>query len=243
MSPKHHHLEGMPHVLKHLVQVHCFSEGMLFGDMDQQLQQLHLTNSVPEQKRQKQILEAIQMKGLLHPTPQVHTIDGKSNHNKPEFGFVKSLFQDPQEFPSLIPATSIREQYMDLEYHGRSNIKFVPETKVQDECSVELGNNTSFCESDVVLSISGQALAAEASVAMMKPSTRKSTPKQLCTKPSPHFSRGKHLESMSSQGSTMARKLTVSMAPRVMTEREDSVRSNYGYLLPLIFELIHQLVK
>lgn len=236
MSPKHHYLEGMPHVLKHLVQVHCFSEGMLFGDMDQQLQQLHLTNSVPEQKRLKQILEAIQMKGLLHPTPQVHTIDGKSNYNKPQFGFVKSLFQDPQEFPSLIPVTSIREQYMDLEYHGLSNIKFVPDTKVQDECSAELGDNTSFCESDVVLSISGQALAAEASVVMMKPSTRKSTPKQLCTKPSPHFSRGKHLESMSTQGSTMARKLTVSMAPRVGTEREDSVHSNYGYLLPLIFE-------
>ncbi|CAK9858312.1 unnamed protein product, partial [Sphagnum jensenii] len=77
-SPKYNLMEGMPQVVKHAIQ-HPPPEGFLSGDMDQRLRQLRLRNYIQERKTLKQILEAMRLKGLLHPhSPTVNAKDLKS---------------------------------------------------------------------------------------------------------------------------------------------------------------------
>ncbi|CAM6020235.1 unnamed protein product, partial [Sphagnum balticum] len=80
--------------LKHAIQ-HPPPEGFLSGDMDQRLRQLRLRNYIQERKTLKQILEAMRLKGLLHPhSPTVNAKDLKSE------GVARSLFKQhkvPQE--------------------------------------------------------------------------------------------------------------------------------------------------
>ncbi len=93
-SPKYNLMEGMPQVVKHAIQ-HPPPEGFLSGDMDQRLRQLRLRNYIQERKTLKQILEAMRLKGLLHPhSPTVNAKDLKSE------GVARSLFKQhkvPQE--------------------------------------------------------------------------------------------------------------------------------------------------
>jgi hypothetical protein len=93
-SPKYNLMEGMPQVLKHAIQ-HPPPEGFLSSDMDQRLRQLRLRNYIQERKTLKQILEAMRLKGLLHPhSPTVNAKDLKSE------GVARSLFKQhkvPQE--------------------------------------------------------------------------------------------------------------------------------------------------
>jgi hypothetical protein len=62
MSPKHHQMEGMPNVFKKRSVQELSS-----GDLDQRLHQLRIKNSIQEHRTLKQILEAMHLKGLLHP--------------------------------------------------------------------------------------------------------------------------------------------------------------------------------
>lgn len=61
MSPKHHQMEGMPKVFNKRPQE------FLSGDFDHRLHQLRIKNSIQEHRTLKQILEAMHLKGLLHP--------------------------------------------------------------------------------------------------------------------------------------------------------------------------------
>lgn len=61
MSPKHHQMEGMPKVFNKRPQE------LSSGDLDQRLHQLRIKNSIQEHRTLKQILEAMHLKGLLHP--------------------------------------------------------------------------------------------------------------------------------------------------------------------------------
>lgn len=65
MSPKHHQMEGMPNVFKKRS-----PQELTSGDLDQRLHQLRIKNSIQEHRTLKQILEAMHLKGLLHPPPK-----------------------------------------------------------------------------------------------------------------------------------------------------------------------------
>ena len=61
MSPKHHQMEGMPNAFrKH-------TQDLPHIEVDQRLHQLRIKNAIQEHKSLKQILEAMHLKGLLHP--------------------------------------------------------------------------------------------------------------------------------------------------------------------------------
>ncbi|KAG0614348.1 hypothetical protein M758_6G170000 [Ceratodon purpureus] len=88
MSPKHHHMEGMPNVFKKRA-----SQDHSSGDLDQRLHQLRIKNSIQEHRTLKQILEAMHLKGLLHPPQKKLPKSPRAEFN--EHGYLKEEAERP----------------------------------------------------------------------------------------------------------------------------------------------------
>ena len=121
MSPRHHQMEGMPNAFRRR------HEDFPPGDVDQRLHQLRIKNSIQEHKTLKQILEAMHLKGLLHPP----------ENRQPKFVKSQKLgssreAQRPLQGTDLKPSSSsvARPPWMDIQ-------SAMEGMKVQDELTVE----------------------------------------------------------------------------------------------------------
>jgi hypothetical protein len=123
MSPRHHQMEGMPNAFRRR------HEDFPPGDVDQRLHQLRIKNSIQEHKTLKQILEAMHLKGLLHPP----------ENRQPKFVKSQKLgssreAQRPLQGTDLKPSSSsssvARPPWMDIQGAMEG-------MKVQDELTVE----------------------------------------------------------------------------------------------------------
>lgn len=136
MSPKHHQMEGMPNVFKKRPQ------DVTSGDLDQRLHQLRIKNSIQEHRTLKQILEAMHLKGLLHP-PQ----------KKP----AKSLIEEEAERPlhdfEAKPSSSNVVRVSRNEYQEQLNFEDLMrmDGEVQEEAAIDIDHS------------------GEASIVVMKP--------------------------------------------------------------------------
>ena len=99
MSPKHHQMEGMPNVFKKR-SLHELSS----GDLDQRLHQLRIKNSIQEHRTLKQILEAMHLKGLLHPPQKKPPKSPRPEVN--EQGFSKEIAERPLHDFEAKPSSS-----------------------------------------------------------------------------------------------------------------------------------------
>jgi len=98
MSPKHHQIEGMPKKRP---------QDFTSGDLDQRLHQLRIKNSIQEHRTLKQILEAMHLKGLLHPPPKKPSKSPRTELNEPEEEGERPL----QDFESKPSARVNRNEY------------------------------------------------------------------------------------------------------------------------------------
>lgn len=120
MSPKHHQMEGMPKKRP---------QDFASGDLDQRLHQLRIKNSIQEHRTLKQILEAMHLKGLLHPPPKKPSKSPGAEVNESKEEAERPL----QDFESKPSARVNRSEYegqlnfedlirMDSEVHKESAI-------------------------------------------------------------------------------------------------------------------------
>lgn len=210
-SSKHHMIESMPQVLKHSVEHRLSSEGLLNGDMDHRLRQLGLRNSIHERKTLKQILEAMHLKGLLHP-PRHMDSDGKHSFTRQDHSqtVAKSLFQDPKGFPSTQPTGSMKTDLFDLDYKDIPKFSSAQNLKGSKQSAPDGGKP----------SLRGRNFVGEASIVVMKPLNTKPTSKILIVKPSPVEPQSKEMESTSAKTLNMSRKFATAPTTRAAVEKE-----------------------
>lgn len=218
-SSKHHMIESMPQVLKHSVEHRSSSEGLLNGDMDHRLRQLGLKNSLHERKTLKQILEAMHLKGLLHP-PRHMDSEGKHSFSRQDHSqtVAKSLFQDPKGFPLTQPTGSLKTDLFDLDYKDIPKFSSAQNLKGSKQSVPDGGKPF----------LRGRNFVGEASIVVMKPLNTKPTSKILVVKPTPVESQSKEIESTSAKASSMSRNLATAPTSRSAVEKEESIPTSTG---------------
>lgn len=217
LSPKHHMMEGMPQALKHPVEQTSPCEG-LYGDMDERLRQLGLRNTIQERKTLKQILEAMHLKGLLHP-PRMDN-EGKPNYPGQDQTVAKSLFQGPKERSLGCRITSLRSDLFDLDYSDIPKFRPAQKTKGLEEGGQSYEGTQS--------PLSGRSFNGEASIVVMKPLNVKPGSKLVPVKPLQNLPHGKEIESMPARPPSAPRKSAATSTPRGTVEKDSNMSTTSG---------------
>jgi hypothetical protein len=206
MSPKHLQVEAMPFVLKKSKKGHHHNEGLLYGDMDQQLHQLCLKNAIQERKTLRQILEAMYLKGLLHQSHNKDILNAKSARMQRTLQDAQSPSREAKQMSSSMASNLARLERLDLEYQDILEFQNMrkEDNKLQKEASLEVNHS------------------GEASIVVMKPlGHQTTTPIPIALSP---LHQTRDVENMPSWGGS--RKSTVTLTPHAGSYREKSSESS-----------------